>query len=248
MKNSTGNVSISMIGLSAAFVGIISFVTHLGGRFIVEEKSQTWVDTVLLSCSRVQAEGLERMGEAANKVSQFVVNPRPEKVEILYKDWVSLEVMLRDLGKSLSSYKGRMKAITKIISESQLVTRDFFNLPDQFDLGIQLQSQWVTDEKKNMRLMTNFWPQRSWKSSTKNPTNGNPLLFSMNLSWHHGGKEEISKMSSGTIYWDADSLNTVIQVSGNGGFPAQWGDCFYQGQYRPARYGYFDGELSGGVK
>ncbi len=245
----SGNVTVLLLPTLGVFFFLTLLAIDLGRARYFSGKAQTVADATLLSSLRLRVEGLEAVAERWNAWGDVFTGGGAAGARTQSRHWARLENESDKLRRALSGYKGRIKAVVKIVAEANGVARDRVEIQNggALELGLTSQDQWVEDETGARRRVRGLWYKREWDLGR---TLGRPREFSAHrftASFRiFGGRWSLSREAVGKLSWDVPMNDGVIRSRGNGGFPRAWTEALDRGAVAPHRYAHFEAGLTNG--
>lgn len=243
-----------MIPIMLGLFFLSLFVIDWGRGQYWTGRLQTMADATLMSSLRIRVEGLRRVSERWEQFGSLYESGDVNGAFVLSKNRDTISKKATKLKKSISGYKGRIKAVIKVVSEANGVARERVLIEDDSasQLGLDPNSIRIRDESGATKLLEGAWYQRIWGAADRlgepdgvsthqiffnMPLLGRTSLLSATQGW------DVSRRAHGRIRWDVPVESLAVQTQGNGGFPRQWGEALNGKQVEPHRYPFFRVEL-----
>lgn len=227
-------------------------VADMGRVSYLSQKAQAVSDAALLSSLRLRVEALEGIAERWWSFGNLFYGGTNQGAVSSNESWNELFQKSDQLKRALPGYKGRIKAVIKVVEEANQVPAHKVQLWDDsaLDLGISAQDQWISLENGARKLLSGAWYKRNWAPSDSwgEPKEKShiavswlmPLLGFQFLSFQNW---MVHKESWGRVRWDVDLNDRLIQLQGNGGFPRTWPEALNGGKVDPFRIPTFSAQL-----
>ncbi|OVE75429.1 hypothetical protein BVX98_07705 [bacterium F11] len=251
MRNEKGSLLILSMPILVFLFGMSLLILDLARGHYEIQSLQMVADATLLSSLRMRVQGGSRVVERWSQFGDLFLEGMAEGAVVDFEMKQELIDAARDLKRSLSGYKGRIKAIIKVVAEANRKERTDVQLDKEeaSQLGLVPRDVTIVSPSGDQGIVPHGWVQRTWSPLERmaEPQDISVYRVSSILSLLIKGKKWLlHQKAAGRLRWDVDRSDPTLLMTGNGGFPRTWAEALEENKVKPYRYPYFRVELVDG--